>query len=611
MDVPDCIFSQIMSECIEDRLVPGLGQAWVRIETEVQDTEQIDTEGNPVQEVVSQNLIVEHVHWQDFIWSPCRTYSERRWVARRVYMDRDSLVARFGEEDGRAIPLDYSPKADTTNSENQPDNEILKKAAIYEIWDRQTKTVIWISKSFPKLLDDRPDPLGLESFEPCPRPMFALTSTSSCIPVPDFYMLQDQYYELDQVNNRISMLVQACKVVGVYDRSAAGVERMLVDGVDNTLIPVDNWAMFAEKGGIKGQVDWLPLDMVIKALETLRQAREDIKQQIYELNGVSDIIRGATKASETLGAQQLKAQFASIRIQELQDSVSNFASSIFRIKAQLLARHFEPGQIIRLSSAEYLPDAKENPELMAAAIGLIKNDNDFQWRVAVDADSMKMADYDGEKQQRVDFITAVSGFLQSAAGMMQVEPGAAPMLVSMLQYAVAGFKGANEMEGVLDKYLDQMMAEKQPQLGPDGQPIPEQKPPSPEEQKAMAEQAKAEQEMQIAEARAAQEMQAQQARDQQEIAAKAEKNRLDGEARDKELSYIDAKYQLELRHEIEKQRQELVYLRERKAIEMERSMEADALKMMRNRGSAELNIEVEPPETEAPEGGMGGEQEND
>lgn len=469
LDTADCVFSQVMSECIEDRLVPGLGQAWVRIETLTADTAEMDEEGNPIPQIVDQKLVVEHVHWQDFLWSPCRTWTERRWVGRRVYMDRDSLVKRFGEEVGNAVPLDYTPKTGA-NESSMPENDVLQRAMVYEIWDRQTRTVIWVSKSYPKLLDDIEDPLGLEGFEPCPKPLFALTTTSSCVPTADFKLIQDQYMELDDVNNRISLLVAACKVVGVYDRSAAGVERMLLEGTDNVLIPVDNWAMFAEKGGVKGQTDWLPLEHVVLALEKLRQAREDIKMQIYELTGISDIARGASKASETLGAQKIKAQFASIRIQQLQDSVANFASSLFRIKAQMLARHFTPEMLLKLSTIEFTEDAKSNPQLIAEAIKLIKNDQEFTWRVTVDADSMKMADYEAEKQERGEFITSVATYLQSAATMVKAEPGVAPLMIEMLKYATAASKGAKVLEGTMDQMLkdyEEKLAKEQANPKPD------------------------------------------------------------------------------------------------------------------------------------------------
>ena len=506
LDVPDCYFSQIMTECIEDRLVPGFGQAWVRLQTDTeQPADTIDPiTGEPITpppQVVNQTVILEHVHWKDFLWSPCRTWAERRWVGRRVYMDRDSLATRFGEEVAEKIPLDYAPKKDGEDDKT----EVLQKAIVYEIWDRQTRRVIWLSKSYPELLDERDDPLQLEDFEPCPRPLFALTTTSSCIPTADYYLIQDQYKELDQVNNRISLLNEALKVVGVYDRASEGVQRMLSETVENQLVPVDNWAMFAEKGGIKGAVDWLPIEQVAAVLERLRTHRDDIKGQIYELTGISDIVRGQSKASETLGAQQIKAQYASLRIQQLQDSVVNFASALFRIKAQILAKHFTPEQLLKVSTIEFTVNAKQ-PELIGQALQLIKNEQQFMWRVSVDADSMKMADYAAEKQERAEFVTSLATYLQSAATMVKAEPGATPLLISMIKYATAAQKGAKELEGILDNTLAAWQQQQQnPQQNP--QPDPEQQA---LQQKQQMEQQKQQADMAIAQQRAQMEMAAKQ-----------------------------------------------------------------------------------------------------
>lgn len=466
IDEPECDFDQVMKDAVEDRLVPGMGQAWLRLETETEEKtleEQWDpVSGDKVQdaatyEVVNrQEVIIDHVFWEDFLYSPCRTWKERRWVGRRVYMDQDALVKRFGEEKGKAIPLDYNPKTGSENS-NSPKNEALQKAVIYEIWDRQTRKVLWLSKSYPELLDEVDDPLRLEDFEPCPKPLFALTTTSNCVPTSDFYLTQDQYNELDLINNRISLLVQACKVVGVYDQAATGVQRMLQSGSENTLIPVDNWAMFAEKGGVKGAVDWLPISEVITALEKLRQARDDIKGQIYELTGISDIVRGNTKASETLGAQNLKAQFASVRIQKLQNEVARFAQSILRLKGELICRHFLPEQIIKASNMEFYLEGQNAP-LVQQAVALLKGDHEeFEWRVNVQADSLAQADAATDKSDKVEFTNAVATFLQSAATTMKAVPDSAPIIFETLKYAISGFKGAQELEGVIDQTLEKIM----------------------------------------------------------------------------------------------------------------------------------------------------------
>jgi hypothetical protein len=469
LDDESCNYAQVLRYAITDRLCPGLGAAWLRLETET--TEEIlpavtdPITGEMIQEeatferVSSQEVPVDYVHWDDILISPCRTWEERRWVARRAFMDRDSLIKRFGEDKGKRVSLNYKPGTTGKQSDGNPTNDVLQKAVVYEIWDRQKKKVIWLSTGFGELLDEKADPLKLEDFEPFPKPLFATQSTNNVIPVSDFVMLQDQYNEMDTVNNRISILVDACKVAGVYDSSATGVQRMLEEGFENTLIPVDNWAMFAEKGGIKGQIDWLPLDQVVQALQYLRQAREDIKGQIYELSGISDIVRGDTKASETLGAQKIKAQFASVRIQSLQDEVALFAQSLLQIKAEIICRHFTPEQILEQSNMKFYLDSQQAP-LIHAAMALIKGPHEkFEWRIKIQADSLAQADYQLEKQEKVEFINAVATFLQSAATMIEREPAMAPMMMDMLKFGVSGFRGASEMEGSIDSAM-QMFQQK-------------------------------------------------------------------------------------------------------------------------------------------------------
>jgi len=462
LDDPDDYFDAAMRGAVEDRLLPGLATCWLRLDSSVEEQTIPADPDNELDEVkynqvTNQQVVIEHVHWEDFLWSPCRCWTERRWVARRVYMDRDALKKRFGEEKGATIPLDYAPQDKLIADSNSPKNDALQKAIIYEIWDREKRDVMWISKAHSGLLDKRPDPLRLKGFEPCPAPMIANVTTSNCVPRPDFYFIQDQYNELDEINDRLSMLVKACKVVGVYNQAASGIQRMLQEGVDNTLIPVDNWAMFAETGGVTGHISWLPLDQVVNAIQRLRESREDIKQQIYELTGISDIVRGATKASETLGAQQIKAQFASVRIQSLQTEVANFASDILRIKAEIMVKHFTPEMLVRVSGVELTPDA----DLVPQAIELLQSPQDFEWRIEVASDSLAQVDYSQEKQERMEFLMSTSQFLEKAFMMMQGMPQTAPLMFGLLKFAVSGFRGAKEVEGMIDRELDALVAQQQ------------------------------------------------------------------------------------------------------------------------------------------------------
>lgn len=536
LDDPRDTFDSTMRQCVQDRLVPGLAQAWLRLETSTEPVEMGETlempgmepmePEEPLQRITDQRVCVDYVFWEDFLWSPCRVWDERRWVARKVYMDREELIERFGEEKGRKVSLDYSPSLDVRLG-STPTHEAVKKAIVYEIWCRTDRKVYWYSKGCGEMLDEIDDPLGLVGFEPCPKPMLANISTSNTTPRPDYYMIQDQYTELDTVNNRISMLVQACKVVGVYDKGSPGVARMLSEGFDNQLIPVDNWAMFAEKNGLKGQIDWLPLEQVVTALGRLNEAREAIKGQIYELTGIADIVRGASKASETLGAQQIKAQFASVRIKKLQDEVARFASEIMRIKSEMLIKHFDPQILLERSNIMRTSDAP----LAEQAVQLLQSEEGFEWRIQVTADSIAQADYAADKADRIEMLTAVASYMGKASQMIQTAPQSAHLLVSMLKWAVAGFRNAAEIEGVLDQELDKL--NKQP---------PEDKP-DPAAAQQQADQQKQQADMQMAQQRAQMDAQSKQ----QDMAVKQQLAQLDIQMKQQELQMKKQEMDMDLR----------------------------------------------------------------
>ena len=550
MEERESDFDQTMREAVEDRLVPGIGCAWVRLKTDTEEKEleevtdpmtgEVIQEAATYEEITEQEVCIEHVHWSDFVYSPCRTWSEVRWVGRRVYMTYDALVERFGEDLAKQIPLDYKPDNRSDGTENTPENETFQQAVIYEIWDKQSEKVIWLSKGYVELLDEKDDPLNLDCFFPCPKPLLALTSTSKCIPVSDYIIYQDQYDELDEINNRISLLVAACKVVGVYDSGSLGVQKMLQEGIENTLVPVDNWAMFSEKGGVKGVVDWLPLDTVIAALERLRQARDDIKGQIYELTGISDIVRGNTKASETLGAQKIKAQFASTRIQKLQNEVARFAQDILRIKAEIICRHFDPRVIFQLSNIQYSPDMANQP-LVQQALQLLKDEDQFEWRVKVQADSLGQTDYDEQKQEKVEFTNAVATFLQSAATTLKALPSAAPIVFETLKFAVSGFKGSDELEGVIDQGLQTIMQD----IAQQKQQAQNQ--PNPMQQKMQMEQQKMQGEMQMKQAELQMDQQAQQA----DLQMKAQEHQMD-------MAFKAQEHQMDMQQQSDKFDQQMV-----------------------------------------------------
>ena len=437
-------FDEMMKQVVEDRLLPGVGCAWARFEADVNIEAGVAT---------NQKTPLDYVYWEDFIWSPARTWQEVRWVARKAYMTKDRAIERFGEE--LAQELSYKNYADKTKqtSDDGQQNVVLKMAVVYEIWDKDTKKVYWLHKPFATPLDERDDPFQLPEFFPCPKPMFATTTTKSTIPRSDYYMVQDQYTELNTLNARLSLLIEACRAAGVYDKQAEGVQRLMQEGTDNKLIPVDQWALFSDKGGLKGVIDWLPLEAIVMAIAQLNSAREVIKMQIYELTGISDIIRGDTKASETLGAQEIKAQYAGVKLQSLQNEVARFVTDLFRIKTHLMVK-FYPDEMFAVFGKE-LP--KPDQEKMPEALQLLRDTDLRRYTIKVDTDTFTDVDWQYQKQARTEFLGAVGQYVERVGGVVESSPEAGIMLIGLLKFAVAGFKVSREVEGLMDQGLDMII----------------------------------------------------------------------------------------------------------------------------------------------------------
>ena len=515
---------------VYDRFLGGRGTAWVRYEPHIraikqelpedgtQVTEDVD---EPSEELDYECAPVDYVHWKDFGHAVARTWEEVTAVWRRVYMTREALIERFGEEVGSKIALDAKPE-ELKRSDSQSggsDSEGMARACIYEIWDKQTKKAIWISKANPEPLDEKDDPLGLEEFWPCPKPLYATLTNDSLVPIPDFTMYQDQARLLDTLADRISGLVDALQVKGVYDAAIPELARIFTEAQNTNLIPVKNWAAFAEKNGLAGAIDLVDLKPIYEALKAAYEAMAQILNQIYDLTGISDIVRGQSEANETATAQRIKGQYASLRLKALQHEIGRYASEILQIKAQIICNQFAPETILQISGAKQLSEADQQYIIPAMELLIgpermqdpdarsIKNPmRDF--RIEVNSDTMIQMDEDEEKTRRIEFIAAQGAFMEKALPMAQATPQILPLIAALWKFSVGAFKVGKTLEGEFDAVI---------QKAKEAAAQPQQPKPDPEMERVKAEQANQQQRLQGEQQLANAKMQADQAIAQQKL----------------------------------------------------------------------------------------------
>jgi hypothetical protein len=439
---------------VGDYLIVGLGALWYRYEVETgkqmtepvkdpQNPEQIIVPAKEYEAIIHEDCLTEYVFWEDFWWSPARTWDDVRWVARRVYMNKEQLRKRFGDVIAEQVPLSKQKKnADSTQPQNDPWN----KAGVFEIWDRTTKKVYWHVLGMHTVLDEKDDPLKLETFFPCPPPLISNPTTSNVMPLADYALAQDQYDQIDELTTRITHLTRAAKVVGAYDSSSTELGRIFSEGMENQMIPVTNWAQFSEKGGIRGSMDFVPIDMIAKTIADLTQQRDILIAKLYEVLGIGDIMRGMSNPDETLGAQQLKAQFGGSRLQFKQMDIGKWVAAGQRIRAQIICYHFQPETIIERSN---INNSVDKP-LVPQAIAMLKQDATKRYRITVESETMAMVDWAQERDARVQFMQAVGGFVQSVTPLIESSPKTAPIVLQMMKWGLGGFRVGKEIETVLD-----------------------------------------------------------------------------------------------------------------------------------------------------------------
>lgn len=626
---------------VKDYLLPGRGAAWVRYEPEIGpgisipnensvdmsdsqgtiESDEQEEEENPIEEkledtgdrVLRESAPVDYVSWADFYIFPAkaRIWKEVTAVGKRCYMTKDQLTERFGEEIGKNIPMAQrektrrNPGQETSQFYNDQD---ARKGEVFEIWSRQDRSVYWVAEGYAFLADRKDDPLELEHFFPVPPPLQANTTSDSMVPVPDYIQYQDQALQIDELTQRLAKLTQACKIVGVYNAQAKGIQRLLKEGVENELIPVDQWAAFAEKGGIAGQISMLPLKEVIGVINEITGVRQRVMADMDRLTGITDIMRGTTDARETMGAQRLKTNGSSTRLQKRQDYVAKFCKNIIELQAEVIAKHFSVQTLIDMSGAMYdeslgadrtpisvnqnapglaelgadqglspsppdqvagmLPPppppgtagavpplgnplggptspmgnpmlnggapllggagaaqttpplqasgaAPPNPGMavasqppmgglpmlppphpimlprglvrIAAAIDLLRNEKLRGFRIDIETDSTIYGDNQQEKNDRLEFIGAMSKFLPQAIQLGTQMPEAVPMLGKFVQFAARGFKVSRDLEAAIEDFCD--MSEKKAEQAAAN---PQAMPPNPAQIKAESDKMNAE-----------------------------------------------------------------------------------------------------------------------
>lgn len=322
-------FHDAMEAATLSALLPGRGVTAVRYDAEIEDDE-----------TRYETVCTDSIKWDRVYFGYATKWVNVPWLAYENYLDETEAKRLFK---GKAKNLTFTEGEEPTETDEPKDPQDAhqgnrKTALVYQIWDRSDRQIKYISPQYKDdylRVDD--DPLELENFFNCPKPLQFVAKPSDLVPVALYSLYENQASELNHIQRRLNKVIAAIKVRGCYDGALGSEIENILKEEDNALLPTDMAATLAAEGGLDKAIWFLPIGELIAVAQQLYQARESAKSVIYEITGISDIVRGQSLASETLGAQKIKESWGTMRLKRLQKEVQRYVLDTMKIMLDIAA----------------------------------------------------------------------------------------------------------------------------------------------------------------------------------------------------------------------------------------------------------------------------------
>ena len=317
-------------------------------------------------------------------------------------------------------------------------------------------------------------------------------------------MYKGQAEELNKLDTRIKSLIEQVKYTGVYSSISESQNlKNLLNGNDGEFNALKG---ISPNQNIKDSIYTKDIIPIVNAISQLNDQKARVINNIREITGLSDIVRGVTVASETATAQRLKGDFAISRIQPLQKAMELMIRDVIELEGELLVENYDIAELAKMTNLKIVDIAlieeqsrkKQNdllqeavqqvsqdpqiaqdqiaqleaqqkaglkktlakpkadlkgyavtPEELQEVDELIKNDKLRTFAINIETDSTVMVDQNKVKQDRIEFIAAISNFSGQFLPLVQagiIQPEA---FNGFLEFMSRPFKVGRNLEELL------------------------------------------------------------------------------------------------------------------------------------------------------------------
>lgn len=445
-------FDQSVRAAVLDGLLPGRGVTCVKYDAELGELAPDEEAGGdeaaePTPYKESELVCLETKPWNKVYFGYAKRWAKVPWVAYEDYIDKEEAVRLFGKEIAAKMVFTRNEDDEGEDKKSQSQEDDMgerKTACIYQIWDKEHKKVRYISASYQdSQLKEIDDPLGLTGFFNCPKPMMFMEKSNDLVPTALYVLYENQAKELNRLTTRINHIVEAIKAKAVYDAELGDDIKNLVEADDNAFVPADKSSSLAAEKGLQNAIWFMPVEQLVNVLNQLYQARMQCEQVIYKINGIADIMRGSSQASETLGAQEIKQTWGTLRLKRFQAEVQRYARDLLRMMLEIAATKFSEETWAQMTGLQFLTSEKKAqvdalaqaaqmagqelpPEIQQAlqqpvwtqVLELLKNDMQRAYRVDIETNSTVQPEATEDQKNIAEVMNALAQYLNGISPLV-------------------------------------------------------------------------------------------------------------------------------------------------------------------------------------------------
>ena len=361
-----------------DGFITGRGVGQVVYDYDTTEEKMQDGSGKVISITTPKDQVfkTEHVDYQDFVQEKAKKQKDVTWMGRMHLFTKKELVEEFdiSEEAVEQVEFSYSLYAD--DGTGKDDKGDAKYAQVWEIWDKEKKERLYICESYedgePLRVDK--DPMELDGFFP-----FSVFKTidngKDTMPTAEYCIYEDLNKQLQRLNARSMRLTNNnIKYVTVASNADEKLQAKIKNARDGDVIGVPQ----APNLAAAQQVGAIPIMEAMAVKDKLDQDSQRIIDQIWEITGVSDIMRGSSQVGETATAQRAKGVFGTLRIQNRQKGVQLFIRETFRKMSECVCQYATIEELKNITCLQLLSNQEKEQLQFGLSTGQVQPNEQIQ-----------------------------------------------------------------------------------------------------------------------------------------------------------------------------------------------------------------------------------------